>query len=187
MATLRERLLLGECESLFFTELSHVFQGHETVLDVGAGTGRFSLAIAQRVTTGKVLCLDVSAHSLRAPVQRAGKRGLEDKIHPLRGEASFSGLRGDAVDLVVSNNVLHELPQPEVVLREMAQVLKPEGWLLVSDFRDTHLTRLLCRSHEKGAHGPWRVDELETPFATAGLLPTRVYPVRSYLVGVGQK
>lgn len=110
VATLPERLLMGDCEPLFFTELSHVLQGHETVLDIGAGTGRFSLAIAQRVTTGRVLCLDVSAHSLRALVQRAGKRGLQDKIHPLRGKASFSRLRSDAVDLVVSNNVLHELP-----------------------------------------------------------------------------
>jgi hypothetical protein len=51
LAGLPETLLLGDCRSAVLNEFSRLILGNEVVLDVGAGTGRFSLAIAKKLDT----------------------------------------------------------------------------------------------------------------------------------------
>jgi ubiquinone/menaquinone biosynthesis C-methylase UbiE len=187
LATLPETLLLGNCRSAVLKEFSRLIQGNEVVLDIGAGTGRFSLAIAKKLRSGKVICLDLSEEMLQYLGRKAEKEGLKDRIQILKGEASSSGLGNESVDLVMSNSVFHELSNPEVVLEEMLRVLKPSGWIIISDFRDSRISRLICRSHHKGAHGPFSVHELETLFSKAGLKGVKVNPVRHWVMGIGRK
>jgi ubiquinone/menaquinone biosynthesis C-methylase UbiE len=156
-------------------------------LDIGAGTGRFSLAMARKLSTGKVICLDLSEELLQHLKWKAEKEGVEDKIQILKGEASSSGLGNESVDLVMSNNVFHELSSPEGVLAEMLRVLKSDGWVIISDFRDTRISKLICRSHREGTHGPFSVNELETLFIKAGLNDVNVGPVKHWVIGVGKK
>jgi ubiquinone/menaquinone biosynthesis C-methylase UbiE len=187
LARLPEALLMGDCRSAVHDEFSRLIQGHEVVLDIGAGTGRFSLAVAKQLSSGKVICLDLSKEMLQHLKRKAEKAGLQDRIQIRKGEASASGLENESVDLVMCNSVFHELSSPEAVLVEMLRVLKPNRWVMITDFRDTTISRLICRSHHAGAHGPFSVHELETLFAKAGLKNVKVHPVRHWVVGVGQK
>jgi ubiquinone/menaquinone biosynthesis C-methylase UbiE len=187
LARLPETLLLGDCRSAVHDEFSRLIQGNEVVLDVGAGTGRFSLAIAKQLSTGNVICLDLSKEMLQHLIRKAEKEGLGERIQILKGEASSSGLENESMDLVMSHSVFHELSNPEAVLAEMLRVLKPNGWVMITDFRDTRISRLICRSHREESHGPFSVHELETLFKKAGLKNVRVSPVRHWVIGVGQK
>lgn len=187
LARLPETLLLGDCRSAILEELSHLIRGDEVVLDIGAGTGRFSLAIAKRLSTGKVICLDLSEEMLQHLRQKAEQEGLHDRIQILRGEAAASGLETESVGLVMSNSVFHELSSPGSVLKEMLRVLKPGGWVLMSDFRDTKISRLICRCHHEGSHGPFSVGQLETLFVEAGLKSVKVSPLRHWVIGRAQK
>jgi len=108
LARLPETFLLGDCRSAFLNEFSRIIRGDEVVLDVGASTGRFSLVMVKKLSTGKVICLDQSEEILQRFEQKAEKEGLKDRIQILRGEASSSGLENESVDLVVSNNVFHQ-------------------------------------------------------------------------------
>jgi hypothetical protein len=87
----------------------------------------------------------------------------------------------------MSNSVFHELSSPEAVLTEMLRVLKTNGWIMITDFRDTKLSRIICRSHHKESHGPFSVHELESLFTKAGLKSVKVSPVRHWVIGVGRK
>lgn len=187
LARLPETLLLGDCRSTVQDEFSRLIRGNEVVLDIGAGTGRFSLAIAKQLSTGKVICLDLSEEMLQHLIRKAGKEGLKDRIQILKGEASSSGLENESMDLVMSHSVFHELSSPEAVLAEMLRVLKPNGWVMITDFRDTRISRLICRSHREESHGPFSVHELETLFTKAGLKNVKVSPVRHWVIGVGKK
>jgi len=187
LARLPETLLLGDCRSAIQEEWSRLIRGDEAVLDIGAGTGRFSLAIAKRLTTGRVICLDLSEEMLQHLRQKAEKEGLHDRIQILRGEAAASRLESESVDFVMSNSVFHELSSPGSVLKEMLRVLKPGGWVLVTDFRDTTVSRLICRCHHEGSHGPLSVGQLETLLGGAGLKNVRVGAVRHWVLGVAQK
>jgi ubiquinone/menaquinone biosynthesis C-methylase UbiE len=187
LARYPETLLLGDCRSAVQGEFSSLIQGSEVVLDIGAGTGRFSLAIAKQLSTGKVICLDLSEEMLQHLKRKAEKEGLKDRIQILKGEAFASGLENESMDVVMSHSVFHELSSPEAVLAEMLRVLKPSGWVMITDFRDTRISRLISRSHREESHGPFSVHELETLFTKAGLKNVKVRPVRHWVVGVGQK
>jgi FkbM family methyltransferase len=187
LAALPETLLLGDCKSAIQDKFSRLIRGNEVVLDIGAGTGRFSLAIAKKLSSGKVICLDLSEEMLQYLERKAEKADLKERIQIFKGEASSSGLGNESVDLVMSNSVFHELSSPEAVLTEMLRVLKTNGWIMITDFRDTKLSRIICRSHHKESHGPFSVHELESLFTKAGLKSVKVSPVRHWVIGVGRK
>lgn len=184
---LSEVLVLGDVKSAFLNEVSHITQGNEAILDVGAGSGYFSLAIAEKLTGGKVICLDLSEEMLHRLRSVADKKGLGDRIQILKGKASSIKLSDGSVDLVVSNGVFHELSEPESCLREMIRVLKPDGWVIVTDFSDTWIGRRIGAAHNEKAHGPLSIEELDALFAKAGLSNRKVYPVKHWVIGVGEK
>ncbi|MFQ5887446.1 MAG: class I SAM-dependent methyltransferase [Candidatus Hydrothermarchaeales archaeon] len=185
---LLEILVWGDCRSVLLDEVSgFIPKGDEIVLDVGAGSGYFSLPIAEKLNAGKVICLDLSEEMLGHLERKAKKEGLEDRVQILNVEASSSGLEDGSVDLAVSGGVFHELSSPETVLTEMARVVKPGGGVIVADFRDTWLGRRFCAPHGEDAHGPFSVNELEALFARDGLSGVKVSPVRHWVIGVGKK
>jgi SAM-dependent methyltransferase len=96
-----------------------------TVVDLGAGSGSFALALAARVA--RVVAVDVSP----AMVALLEARGLEAV------QAGFLGYahEGPQPDAVHTRNALHHLPDfwKAVALRRVAELLRPGGVLLLAD------------------------------------------------------
>lgn len=100
------------------------------VLDVGCGTGT---GMARYVETGcTVIGVDVSAAMLEKATARLGDRA---ELHLTDGHTlPFDDGR---FDLVATSMVLHEVPAVarEALIAEMARVAKPDGRMLLIDFR----------------------------------------------------
>jgi len=105
-----------------------------TVLDFGCGPGGFSLAAARLVgPEGRVYALDLHPLAIRSIERAAAKK----RVHNLIAVAGAPGRFADhCFDAVLLYDVLHDLPDPDAVLREMFRILKPAGFLSV---RDHHL------------------------------------------------
>ncbi|HJX35188.1 MAG TPA: class I SAM-dependent methyltransferase [Desulfatiglandales bacterium] len=183
---LLETLILGDPMPAFLREISGLIKGSETILDIGAGTGRFSLAMAKRLTTGKVICLDISEVMLEYLDRKAGKEGLKDRIKILNAEASSTGLDGGSVDIAISNGVFHELSSPVIVLSEIFRVLKTGGHVIITDFRDTFMGRIVSH-HGNNAHGPFKISEMESILSKTGYRDVKVSSIRSFILGVAGK
>jgi len=97
-----------------------------TVVDLGAGTGTFALAIAQRVS--RVVAVDVS----EAMVLLMRRRGL-DAVHA--GFLTYEH-EGEPADAVFTSNALHHLPDfwKTIALERVAKTLRPGGVLHLRDF-----------------------------------------------------
>ncbi|GAB4330589.1 MAG: hypothetical protein Kow0099_01300 [Candidatus Abyssubacteria bacterium] len=162
--------------------LAHV-RGGEVVLDVGSGSGYYSLRIAENLSTGKVIALDQSGEMLAYLKKRAEKVGLGHRIEVVRADASSSGLDGGSVDIAVSNTVLHELSDPASALREMARVLKSGGVALVKDFDgDTLKGKMIKMFHHGDADGPFSAAQLEELFRAIGFREVSVTRRKGFLI-----
>jgi len=184
---LSEILIWGDLSSAFMKEFSPLVRGGETVLDVGAGSGYFSLPIAKRLDVRKVICLDLSDEMLNRLERMAKKSGVREKIQTLKGNASSIQLDDGSVDLAVSHGVFHELANPAAVLREIRRVLKPKGWVVITDFRDTWIGNRVAAAHRDEDHGPFNVDELKRLFEAVGFKQVGARPVKHWVMALGQK
>ncbi len=188
LRTLIEVRLLGLPRKTFLNEVSQRINSDGVVLDVGSGSGYFSLAIAKKLNVKKVICFDLSEEMLLRLKYKAKKEGVENKIQIMNGEASSLKLADGSVDLVVSNFVLHEVSNPESVLLEMIRVLKPNGWIIITDFlSNTFLGRMEVKAHGKEAHGPFNIIELESLFTKVGLKDIKVFAEKGWIIGMGKK
>ena len=105
------------------------------VADVGAGTGYMSLRMAKRVgPSGKVYSEDVQPEMLRRLRQNAADARLDNIQTVLGGEADPK-LPPNALDLILLVDVYHEFSQPQKMLRKMREALKPNGRLVLLEYR----------------------------------------------------
>jgi ubiquinone/menaquinone biosynthesis C-methylase UbiE len=115
----------------------------ERVLEIGPGTGYYTLDIAEWVGIGgRVEVFDLQQEFLDHVIGRAGERGLANVI-PTQGDATALPYEDDSIDAVALTAVLGEIPEPVAALREIHRVLKPRGRLIVGElFGDPHFTTL---------------------------------------------
>ena len=105
----------------------------ERVLEVGPGTGYYTLPVAARLAPeGTLEIVDVRQRFLDHTTTRARAAGLTNVIPALAGGGSIPFPDGcfDAAYLIT---VLGEIPDPEAALVELRRVLKPTGRLVVGE------------------------------------------------------
>jgi len=103
-----------------------------TVLDFGCGPGGFSLAAAKLVgPDGLVYAVDSHPLAVKSAQRAADRRGFGN-IRTILG-GSVANLPVGSVDMTLLYDVLHDLPEPGLILGEVHRVLKPKGVLSVSD------------------------------------------------------
>lgn len=113
----------------------------ERLLEIGVGTGYYSLELAEWVGPGGRLELfDLQQKFLDHVMRAAAERGLENLI-PTQGDATALPFEDGSVDAVVLTAVLGEIPDSAAALAEIRRVLKPGGRLVVGElFGDPHFT-----------------------------------------------
>jgi len=110
-------------------------QPGQAIADVGAGTGFFSLLMAREVgATGRVYAIDIAKNFVDASVQRAREQGLDNVIGVVNDQQSVH-LAPASVDLVFISDTYHHFEYPQATLRSIHSALKPNGELVIIDFR----------------------------------------------------
>jgi ubiquinone/menaquinone biosynthesis C-methylase UbiE len=113
--------------------------GSETVVDFGAGTGMYTIPIAEAMTTGTVVAvdeLDDLLQRLAGKLALPGRETLRDRIWLVRPERGHLPLQDGSAQRVLVLNVLHHINDDPIALAEIGRVLAPGGRLVVIDFGD---------------------------------------------------
>jgi ubiquinone/menaquinone biosynthesis C-methylase UbiE len=106
-----------------------------TVADVGAGTGYMSLKLAKRVgPTGKVYAEDVQPEMLQQVRANAAKAKASNVVE-VQGSFTDPMLPKGQMDLVLLVDVYHEFSEPQKMLRGIRASLKPDGRLVLLEYR----------------------------------------------------
>ena len=111
-------------------------KGNEYVLDVGSGTGRTAVQIAKRLTTGRLVGIDIwdtmeiSGNSPEKAYKNAEIEGVKAKIEFKSGNVLEIPFNDEVFDIVTCSSVLNNLPGENnriKALKEILRVLKPKG------------------------------------------------------------
>lgn len=114
-------------------------QGGALAIEMGPGEGAFLLELAPRYQ--RVIALDNASAMLNRAQALVAQQGLTN-VELLLGDSRHRQLPQASADCVVANMVLHHVPSPADIFRDVAALLKPGGLFCVTE---------LCRHDQSWA------------------------------------
>jgi ubiquinone/menaquinone biosynthesis C-methylase UbiE len=103
--------------------------------EIGAGTGFYALRIARQILPGgTVFANDIQPEMLSLLRQKADTQHITN-VKTVLGTETDPRLPQHSLDIVLMVDVYHELSHSEAILRNVAKELKPDGELVLVEFR----------------------------------------------------
>ncbi len=118
---------------LFVADFLQRWDRRNPVLDVGTGTAQIPIELVRQAPEAVVIAIDLAEQMLligRANVTRAG---LTAAIRLERCDAKNLPYQDNSFPAVMSNSIIHHIPEPLVCLAEMHRVCQPGGLIFVRD------------------------------------------------------
>ena len=103
------------------------------IIDIGAGTGFFSIPFAEKYKGSKVYACDISDTMLDWMKYNILEK--HSNIIPVKMDENKTPLDDEIADLLFMVNLHHELHNPEMMLKECYRLLKPKSTITISDWR----------------------------------------------------
>lgn len=103
------------------------------VLDVGTGTALVPIELCSRVENCRIMGIDMSVEMLEAARLNIEIAGLIDRIFLEQDDAKELPHRDEMFAVVMSNSIVHHIPDPLPAISEMVRVTEPGGLLFVRD------------------------------------------------------
>lgn len=103
------------------------------MLDIGCGMGFFSIGMARLVGShGRVIAVDLQEEMLEVLRKRAAGAGMGSRIQTRRCAPDDVGITSP-VDFVLAFWMIHEVPNPTRLFRQIRTVLNPHGHFLITE------------------------------------------------------
>lgn len=125
--------LLQAADAAGFSERLVSSSNRLRILDVGTGTAQIPIEFCQRPVSVDLVAIDLAAEMLRLAERNIREAGLPDCIQLKLVDAKELPFDDAEFDWVITNSIIHHIPEPQDSLREMVRVLKSGGILFVRD------------------------------------------------------
>jgi demethylmenaquinone methyltransferase/2-methoxy-6-polyprenyl-1,4-benzoquinol methylase len=99
----------------------------QSAIDLCCGTCDWTIALARASGTGGIVGLDFSRNMLEIGRAKVQKEGLSEQVELVQGNAMALPFEDDRFDFATIGFGLRNVPDIDVVLREMTRVVKPGG------------------------------------------------------------
>jgi ubiquinone/menaquinone biosynthesis C-methylase UbiE len=174
---------------LFVSDLLQLRSTFATALDVGTGTAQIPIELCHQARTVAVTAIDMAEHMLRVGAYNVKRAGLEHRIRLQQCDAKKMPFADRAFDAVISNSIVHHIPEPSAVFAEMTRVVKRDGLIFVRDLlrpADDEALRKMVQTYAGDAnahqqkmfadslHAALTLDEVRELVARAGFDPAGV-------------
>lgn len=105
------------------------------IADIGAGVGYYTIRMSRRVgPTGRVYAVDIQPGML-ARLKRRLIRDKIENVEPVLSTETDPRLPDGKLDMIIMVDVYHEFSQPQAMLQALKKALKPDGRLVLLEFR----------------------------------------------------
>jgi ubiquinone/menaquinone biosynthesis C-methylase UbiE len=154
------------------------------ILDLGTGPGDIAILLAQSAPELDIVAVDLADHMLAIARDAVSAANLGRRVEVARCDAKATGFDDASFDMVVSNSLVHHIPEPGDAMREVARVVRAGGAIFIKDLlrprdeaeldslvatyaaNDSEYQRTLFRN---SLHAALRLDEVERMCRDAGL------------------
>lgn len=103
------------------------------ILDLGTGTALIPIELCQQHPTCRVMASDAATSMLDLARYNVAGSSMELRIQLHHGDSKQLRFEDAMFDGVISNSLIHHVPDPRLVLAEMVRVCKPGGRMFVRD------------------------------------------------------
>jgi ubiquinone/menaquinone biosynthesis C-methylase UbiE len=117
----------------FVTDFLAVWDGRGPILDVGTGTAQIPIELCGRTSAAQVVGIDLAEHMLQVGRLNVSRAGLDGHIRLEAQDAKRLPYPTATFGAVISNSIVHHIPEPRAVLAEMVRLVIPAGLLFVRD------------------------------------------------------
>lgn len=104
------------------------------VLEIGPGSGTFTVEAAARVDKGQCIALDIQKAVIATLMKRLSGEDININVVPIVGSVYELPFQPRTFDRVFMITVLAEIPQRKKALQEISRVLNDDGLLAVGEF-----------------------------------------------------
>lgn len=187
-----------EYDAMDFTEVNTAFAKRAIelastsaiVLDAGTGTARIPILICQQRPQWHITGIDMAKSMLEIGRKNVDKAGLQQHITLELADAKRLPYRDEQFDMVISNSLIHHLPEPLPFFQEIKRILNPDGAILLRDLirpESAEIINNLVESigeeydeHQKklfrdSLYAAFTLDEVKGLIQQAGLPDVNVY------------
>ncbi|MCH2180958.1 MAG: class I SAM-dependent methyltransferase [Mariniblastus sp.] len=127
----------SEVNRVFVSDLLHFANAHEKplgdVLDLGTGTALIPIELCQRESDCRVMAIDMSINMLELARYNIEADGLIERIELAQVDAKQMAFSDGMFSSVMSNSIIHHIPEPADCVSEMVRVTASGGILYVRD------------------------------------------------------
>lgn len=141
-----------------------------SALDVGGGTGRLSILLADRV--GSAVVSDPSDGMVQVARQRIEEAGLSDRLRAVQADLTTDRL-GGSYDVVWSSMALHHVPDLDRLLQSVAGLLVDGGRLAIADLDEDPDGAFHADKADFDGHHGFDRERLAEQLARAGFTDVR--------------
>jgi ubiquinone/menaquinone biosynthesis C-methylase UbiE len=112
---------------------ARVQQATLRILDLGAGTGQIPIELARRAPNVHITAVDAALSMLALARTNIAAAGLTDRIDLTLADAKRLPFTSASFPVVISNSIVHHLPEPRAAIAEAIRVAAPGGLLFHRD------------------------------------------------------
>lgn len=123
----------SEVNRLFVDEFLAVAGQAREILDLGTGTAQIPIELCHRCDGCRVMAVDASVSMLDIARGNIDVAGVLDRIQLQQVDAKAMEFSDAMFDAVMSNSIIHHIPEPKVCLQEAVRVTRPGGTLFFRD------------------------------------------------------
>jgi len=118
---------------VFVEDFLTFWNGEGSLLDVGTGTAQIPIELCRRSPKAQIVAIDLAEHMLQVGRENVRKAGFAECIRLERQDAKHLTYPDHSFAAVISNSIVHHIPEPGKVLAEMVRVTRPGGLLFIRD------------------------------------------------------
>jgi ubiquinone/menaquinone biosynthesis C-methylase UbiE len=117
----------------FVADFLAAWDGANPILDVGTGTAQIPLELCRTAPGARVVGIDLARHMLAVGQENVARAGRDEAIRLECWDAKALPCPDGSFAAVMSNSIVHHIPDPQGVLREAVRVVQSGGLLFFRD------------------------------------------------------